>query len=102
MTTHDPRQAWSTVADELSALGLKLKLHLQQETSEELEDSDDESAIAKLGEYFDAAIDAVENAAEDEAIRADLRETRQALTDAISATFRQVKDGVRKSTSSSS
>ncbi len=96
MTTNDPRQAWSTVADELSALGLKLKLHMQQETSEELEDSDDDSAIEKLGEYFDAAIDAIGNAAGDEAVRADLRETRQSLTDAISATFRQVKAGVKK------
>lgn len=102
MTTSDPRQAWSNVADELSALGLKLKLHMQQESSEELEDSEDDSAIEKLGEYFDAAIDAIENAAGDEAVRADLRETRQALTDAITATFRQVKDGVRKSTSSKS
>ncbi len=100
MTANDPREAWSTVADELSALGLKLKLHLQQETSEELEDSDDDSTVERLGEYFDAAIDAIENASKDQAIRADLRETRQALTDAISATFRQVKEGVQKTSTS--
>ena len=100
MTVNDPRQAWSTVADELSALGLKLKLHLQQETSEEHDDADDDSAIERLGEYFDAAIDAIENASKDQAIREDLRETRQALTGAISATFRQVKEGVQKTKTS--
>ena len=84
---HDPvKQAWLDVGDELEAIGLKLKLHLEQEMSD---DEDDEHRVfERLARKIDDAIDAVENAAEDEAVRSDLRETGRRLVDAMSTTYR--------------
>lgn len=94
MSSQRVREAWSNVADEMEGLGLKLKLHLEQERAEDDEGS--EAVLARLGQRIDDAIDAVENAAGDDAVRADLRETRQLLVEALSATFRSAREEVRR------
>ena len=85
----DISAAWRRVGDELSGLGLKLKLHFEQERSEEMED--DEPLFDRLESAVDAVIDAVENAAGDEAVKEDLRETKRLLSDAVRATYRQAR-----------
>ena len=97
MTTASVKDAWCEVGDELEALGLKLKLHLEQERS--AQDDDEDELLERLGQRLDAAIDAVENAAEDEAVRQDLRATRELLVAAVGTTFRTARDEVRRAAS---
>lgn len=91
MSSEQVRAAWSSVADELEGLGLKLKLHLEQEQAEE---DDSDAIFERLGQRIDDAIDAVENAAGDDAVRADLCETRERLVEAVSTTFRTARQEV--------
>lgn len=95
MSSQQIREAWSSVADELEGLGLKLKLHLEQELAED-DDESTEALFERLRERFDDAIDAVGNAAGDDAVRADLRETRERLVEAVAATFRTARQEVRR------
>lgn len=114
MSTNAVRDAWFQVGDELEALGLKLKLHLEQEISADDVDTDDEpdhvdtdgepdveaddidSTFERLGRRIDAAIDAAEAAAGDDAVREDARETGRLLVSAVATTFRTARDEVRR------
>ena len=97
MTQNPVRDAWVEVGEQLEAIGLKMKLHLEQEMSE---DDRDDGTFERLVEKLDDAIDAVANAAEDEAVREDLRETGRRLVDAMSATYREARRSVRRQASS--
>lgn len=97
MTNNPVRDAWAEVGDQLEAIGLKMKLHFEQELSE---DDRDDGAFERLAEKIDDAIDAVGNAAEDEAVRDDLRETGRRLVDAMSTTYREACRTVRQQSSS--
>jgi len=92
MSTNAVRDAWLEVGDELEAVALKLKLHLEQETSES--DAVDD-LLQRLAARVDDAIDAVGHAATDEAVRDDLRETGRRMVDAMEATFREATRSVR-------
>jgi hypothetical protein len=86
MSKNAVKDAWFEVGDELESVALKLKLHLEQETS----DSDDvDDVLERLAERIEDAIDAVGHAASDEAVRDDLRETGRRLVDALGKTFRE-------------
>ncbi len=85
--THNPvKQAWLEVGDELESIGLKLKLHLEQETSA---DEPEAGAFERLAQRIEAAVDAVEHAAADAAVRDDLRESGRRLVEAMSTTYRE-------------
>ena len=96
MTQQQLKDAWCQVGDELEAIGLKLKLHLQQEAADDGDDDDADGAFARLASKIDVAIDAAENAFEDEAVRDDLRETGRRLVDAMSTTFRAATQAARR------
>lgn len=97
MSTRDVRQAWARVGDELTGLGLKLKLHAEQEFSDDdLRES--EAALERLGEALDAAVEAVQNAAEDPAVREDLVETGRRLVVAMSVTMDEATRPLRDRT----
>lgn len=88
MGTQDIRRAWANVGDELASLGLKLKLHAEQEFSDDdLRESD--AMIERVGEAVEAAVDAVENAFGDPAVRDDLAEAGRRLADALSVTMKE-------------
>ncbi len=89
MTSKDLKSAWAAVGDELSSLGLKLKLHAEQEFSEDA--GEVASALKRLGERLDDAVDAIGNVSKDEAVREDLREVRVRLVDAMAATLDRAK-----------
>lgn len=92
---HNPaKNAWLEVGDELESIGLKLKLHLEQEGADE--DDDGGGAFERLAQKIDVAVDAAENAVEDDAVREDLRETGRRLVDAISTTYREASRSVRR------
>lgn len=94
MSTQEIRHAWGRVGDELTGLGLKLKLHAEQELSDDdVKESD--AALERLGEALDAVVDAVQNAADDPAVREDLLETGRRLKSALAVTMNEATRPLR-------
>lgn len=92
----DSSEAWARVGDRLSALALKLKLHAAEEFSdEELKTT---VGFEKFRAVVNEAMDGIQDAYEDEAVRADAREASQAFVDAIDATIRNVQEHIRSDT----
>ena len=89
--------AWNDVGDRLSALCLKLKLHAKEELSEE--DLAGKAGFDKLRAVLDETIDAIEDAYEDEAVRADARDAGRAFVDALDATLKDATSRMRASAS---
>jgi hypothetical protein len=89
----DTSEAWTRVADRLSALALKLKMHAQEEFSDE--DMQSKGGFDKVRAAVNDALDGIQNAYEDEAVRADARDTRDAFVDAFDATVRDVERRLR-------
>lgn len=83
-----PKQSWAELGERLEALGLKLKMHLEQSTDGMLPD-----ALAKLGEGVKGAFEAASNAVKDDAVKADVREVGQLLGDLVSNTVAKVRKG---------
>jgi hypothetical protein len=79
----DAKKAWTEVGDRLSALGLKLKLHAEEETSGEKE----ASGLDRLKTSINEVLDAVGDAARDPAVREDAKSVATAFADAIDATI---------------
>jgi hypothetical protein len=93
----DPKKAWGDVGDALSALGLKLKLHTQQELSED-EDKNKEftSALQRLVGTVDDIFDGIGHAARDPAVKEDARSVAQAFAGAVDATIEEAKSRLKK------
>ncbi|MEZ5375040.1 MAG: hypothetical protein R2733_00915 [Acidimicrobiales bacterium] len=93
MTQTDVRMAWGKVGDRLSSLGLKLKLHAEQEFA----DDDDEvtGALDRLAEAIDDAVDMLTNAATDEAVQRDVRDAGRHFIDAVATTVNQATSQLR-------
>lgn len=91
----DTRNAWGEVADHLSALCLKLKLHAEEELSDD--DVREKVGLDRLSAVIDETVDAIEDAYEDEAVRGDAREMARSFVDAVEATMRDVGNRVRSS-----
>ena len=94
MSTREVRHAWSRVGDELTGLGLKLKLHAEQEFSDD-DIKESEAALERLGEALDAVADAVQNAVEDPAVREDVKETGRRLKNALAITMEEATRPLR-------
>ncbi|NNC42711.1 MAG: hypothetical protein HKO03_05685 [Acidimicrobiia bacterium] len=95
----DMKKSWEKAGSKLSALGLKLKYHFEEERSEDSDDEDDDvvrSAVEKLREAFDDAFDAIENAAKDPAVKEDVKMSALLLRDALAETFSEAGDTMRK------
>jgi ElaB/YqjD/DUF883 family membrane-anchored ribosome-binding protein len=94
MSNENIKDAWTKVGDELSDLGLKLKYHVRQEFSDETND-EVKSALKRLGEAVEDTVQAVGNAAKDEAVRQDVKQTGKQLLDALSTTFEEARKGLK-------
>jgi len=90
----DPKKAWGDVGDALSALGLKLKLHTEQEMSEEGKEFT--SAMERLAGTVNDIFQGVGNAAKDPAVRDDARGVAEAFAGAVDATIDQAKTRLKK------
>jgi hypothetical protein len=90
----DPKKAWADVGDALSALGLKLKLHTEQELSEEGREFT--SALQRLVSTVDDIFDGLGNAARDPAVRDDARSVAQTFAGAVDATIDEAKSRLKK------
>jgi hypothetical protein len=94
MTTS--RQAWDELGSKLSSLGLKLKLHYEQEADgDNGEDPGVRRSVERIGEAIEDAFEALGNAADDDAVRADAKESASLLVDALNATFTEAADELR-------
>ncbi len=94
MTQNDVKMAWGKVGDQLEALGLKLKLHAEQEFAEE-DDEEVKDALARLSEAFENTAEAIGNAATDKAVRHDLSEAGRHLVDAVATTVHKAASQFR-------
>ncbi len=94
----DVRTAWDEAGEALSGLALRLKLHYEQQRDETDAETEAavESAVAKLGAALQDAFDALGEASKDDAVKGDVVRVGQTLTDALSVTFAEVSDPVRK------
>lgn len=94
MTTS--RQAWDDLGSKLSALGLKLKLHYEQEAETATEDDGGvRRSLERIGEAIEDAFEALGNAVDDDAVRSDAKESAGLLLDALNASFTEVGDELR-------
>ncbi|MFI7542354.1 hypothetical protein [Actinoplanes sp. NPDC049599] len=82
---------WHDLADRVEALALKLKLHVEQAST----DREVADAIGRLRAEVDDAFQAAGNAMHDDAVRDDFREVGRLLTDALDTTFTKVDAQVR-------
>jgi ribosome recycling factor len=92
----DAKTAWTEAGDSLSGLGLKLKLHYEQQRSEETENvrHEVETAVERLTEVVKEAFDAVGAAAKDEAVRDDVKQVGESLGKALSASLEELRRAV--------
>ena len=90
------RKAWDDAGEALSALGLKLKLHYEQQRDDATGSTAVESAAAKFGAALQDVFEALGEASKDAAVKADVKRVGQTLSDALSATFADVSEDVRK------
>ena len=99
------QDSWRDVASKAEALGLKLKLHMEQEaaeTEESAEDGATKAVIEDFGRKLQDAFDSLEAAAKDPAVRADFKDMgalfKDAITDTFSSVSSDVGDAMKKAT----
>ena len=85
MTKTEAKLAWEDVGDRLEALALKLKLHAEEELSDDGHTV--KAALERLGTAVQEAATAVTDACRDPAVKVDAREAVDALGRAISKTL---------------
>lgn len=90
----EPRQAWEQVGNRLSGLGVKLKGHLEHDASDEEKEAV-ESALKRLGDAIEEAVEAVGNAAKDPAVKSEVKGFGRSLLDALSVTMETASGKVR-------
>ena len=83
---------WQELSEQVEALALKLKLHVEQAKSDE----EVKAAMGGLRAAVDDAFDAAGNAVRDDAVRSDVREVGRLLAEAMTTTFAEVGDHVRE------
>ena len=94
MTTS--RQVWDELGSKLESLGLKLKLHYEQEADgDTASEPGVRESLERIGEAIEDAFEALGNAVDDDAVRTDAKESATLLVDALNATFTEVGDELR-------
>ncbi len=88
----DAKKAWNDVASQVEGLGLKLKLHLEQEAdgATDRPEGSTRSAFDDLTAKVTDAFDAFGNAARDQAVHSDMRDLAQSMQAALVKTFQSV------------
>ena len=94
----DAKTPWNEVGDRLGALALKLKLHAQEEISEERK-AEARTAVERFGATIQGAIDALGDAVRDPAVKEDAKAAGHALSTAVTATVEEVLKAVRRPSS---
>ena len=83
------RDDWAGVADSISGLALKLKLHFDQAASESAAET--RKALDAASDGVEAAFDSLKAIFADPAVQQDLSDVSAGLRDAVSNTFAELK-----------
>jgi len=94
------QDSWKEVSSKAEALGLKLKLHLEQEKdeTEPRAPGDTKAMVDDFSQKVTDAFESMGNAAKDEAIHADVKEMGRLFKDALMSTFNAVGAEVQNRT----
>lgn len=87
------QDSWKEVAGKAEALGLKLKLHLEQEQDAEQphrSEGDTKAMVDELGKKLNDAFESFGNAAKDPAVHEDVKDVGRLFRDALVTTFNAV------------
>lgn len=86
------QENWKELGSKAEALGLKLKLHLEQEQdgSSDRESGDTKAMVDEFGKKLSDAFDSMGNAAKDPAVREDVKDMGRIFKDALLTTFSAV------------
>jgi hypothetical protein len=97
------QESWSEVMSRAEALGLKLKLHLEQEhdATADREPGDTKAMVDDLGHRLQEAFDSMGNAAKDPAVHEDVKDMGRLVKDALLSTFNAVGAEINSRTSGS-
>ncbi len=91
-----PQDSWNELGDTLQSLGLKLKLHVEQEAGEVGDVGDTlMEGLARVGRSLEDVFDAIGEAIDDEAVRADAKRAGRLLVDAVDAALTEASDKLR-------
>jgi hypothetical protein len=85
----DVRGSWNEVGERLAALGLKLKLHVEEERAER--DGDVDDACTRVRSQIDEVLDALGDAARDPAVRVDVKDVIDRMGDALTVTLQEAR-----------
>ena len=94
---NEPRKNWEQVGEQLSGIGLKLKLHFEQAAKDGRPEDEDriKEALQSLAASIDQTFTSLGNAAKDEAVRDDALEVGRSMRDAMDATFAELGERFR-------
>lgn len=87
------QESWKQVASKAEALGLKLKLHLEQEKDDEHAEraaGDTKAMVDEFGRKINDAFDSFGHAAKDPAVHEDVKDMGRLFRDALVDTFNAV------------
>jgi hypothetical protein len=90
----DTGQAWNEVGKSFEALGLKLKMHLEQGVDESNRESF-QTALKNFGTVVEQGVAAMGNAVRDPAVQADLDRVAASIREALASTVDQAGDAIR-------
>jgi hypothetical protein len=93
----DAKQKWDEVGERFGELGR----HLKERYDSQSAFGDDEKtkvndALHQIGESLDAGFTALGDSLRDPAMRSDLKDAGAAIADALSSTFKDVADELKK------
>lgn len=96
MTMDQTTEAWKALGSRVEALGLKLKLHFEEESGEAGEAATTiKETLEKVGDALEHVFEGLGDAAKDDALKADAKEAGRLLVDAVNATFTEASDELR-------
>lgn len=90
------QESWKALGSRVEALGLKLKLHFEQEQGEASEaTSTIKENLEKVGDALEHVFEGLGSVAADDAIKQDAKEAGRLLLEAVNATFTEASDELR-------
>jgi hypothetical protein len=96
MSNPTTQAAWAALGERLEALGLKLKLHVEQETGEAGDAATTiKESFERVGDALTNVFEGLDDAITDEAVRDDAKQAGRLLLEAVNTTFSSVADDLR-------
>jgi hypothetical protein len=96
MSNPTTQEAWAALGERLEALGLKLKLHVEQETGEAGDAATTiKESFERVGDALTHVFEGLDDAITDEAVRDDAKQAGRLLLEAVNTTFSSVADDLR-------